>query len=552
MLGILKPARYINSEWNAVHKEWKDSALKVALCFPDIYEIGMSHLGMRILYGVLNKEKDVICERAFAPWDDMEKRIRDRKEMLCSLESSHALKEFDIIGFSLQYEMNYPDILNMLDIGGVPLYSKKRADGDPIVIAGGPCAFNPEPLADFIDVFVIGEAEEVILEIARLVQGSRFKVQGGRGVILKELAKIEGVYVPASRQPPQLLELPDTATPGVAEVEGIRKRIIKDLDSSYFPTDIVVPYIQIVHDRIGIEIMRGCPHECKFCQARKIFHPLRIRSVKRIMEIAEESVRNTGYEEISLLSLSSGDYPHIEELAVKLEEKFKPLGIKISLPSLRVGTFEERKGMDTLKRAGLTFAPEAGSERLRNTLNKKIKDEEIIEKSGIALKSGWRKVKLYFMIGLPGETQEDLDAIIGLVGKIKGRGQACLPPTHLSINPFIPKPHSGFEREGMNSLGAIKEKQAYLGSRLKVLGSRVRGDFHSAEMARIEAALARGDRRIGEVIARAWKKGSRFQAWTEKFNYKLWEEAFQETGIDPDAYLKKKNEDEILPWGFVK
>ncbi|MEK6732814.1 MAG: B12-binding domain-containing radical SAM protein, partial [Candidatus Omnitrophota bacterium] len=237
---------------------------------------------------------------------------------------------------------------------------------------------------------------------------------------------------------------------------------------------------------------------------------------------------------------------------VKLEEKFKPLGIKISLPSLRVGTFEERKGMDTLKRAGLTFAPEAGSERLRNTLNKKIKDEEIIEKSGIALKSGWRKVKLYFMIGLPGETQEDLDAIIGLVGKIKGRGQACLPPTHLSINPFIPKPHSGFEREGMNSLGAIKEKQAYLGSRLKVLGSRVRGDFHSAEMARIEAALARGDRRIGEVIARAWKKGSRFQAWTEKFNYKLWEEAFQETGIDPDAYLKKKNEDEILPWGFVK
>ena len=531
MLDIVKPARYINNEWNAVHKEWKDSALKVALCFPDVYEIGMSHLGMRILYGILNREKDVTCERAFAPWDDMEKRIRDRKEMLCSLESSHALKEFDIIGFSLQYEMNYPDILNMLDIGGVPLYSKKRADGDPIVIAGGPCAFNPEPLADFIDVFVIGEAEEVILEIVHAAQGSRLKAQGKyREDILKEFSKIPGVYVPAFSLQPGAL--------------SVNKRIVKNLDNSYFPTDIIVPYIQIVHDRIGIEIMRGCPHECKFCQACKIFHPLRIRSVKRIMEIAEESVKNTGYEEISLLSLSSGDYPHIEELAVKLEEKFRPLGIKISLPSLRVGTFEERKGMDTLKRAGLTFAPEAGSERLRNTLNKKIKDDEIIGKSSIALKSGWRKVKLYFMIGLPGEISEDLDAIIELVKKIKN--------VNLSISPFIPKPHSDFEREGMNSLEEVKEKQVYLGSRLKALGSRMRVDFHSAEMARIEAVLARGDRRIGEVIAAAWKRGGRFQAWEEKFNYKLWEEAFQETGIDPGAYLKKKNKDEILPWGFIK
>ena len=459
----------------------------------------------------------MICERAFAPWDDMEKRIRDREEMLCSLESSHALKEFDIIGFSLQYEMNYPDILNMLELGGVPLYSKQRADTDPIVIAGGPCAFNPEPLADFIDVFVIGEAEEVILEIVHAAQGSRERM-------LKELSKIDGVYVPNH----------DTI---------INKRIIKNFDTSYFPTDIVVPYIQIVHDRIGIEIMRGCPHECKFCQACKIFHPLRIRSVKRIMEIAEESVKNTGYEEISLLSLSSGDYPHIEELAVKLEEKFRPLGIKISLPSLRVGTFEERKGMDTLKRAGLTFAPEAGSERLRNALNKKIKDDEIIGKSSIALKSGWRKVKLYFMIGLPGEVSEDLDAITELVKKIKN--------VNLSVSPFIPKPHSDFEREGMNSLKEVKEKQVYLGSRLKALGSRVRSNFHSAEMAKVEAVLARGDRRIGEAIARAWKKGSRFQAWEEKFNYKLWEEAFQETGIDPDVYLKKKNKDEILPWGFI-
>jgi len=523
MENILRPGRYINSEWNAVHKEWKDGALKIALSFPDVYEIGMSHLGMKILYGILNREEDVICERVFAPWPDMEKRLRDRKENLCSLESSRPLKEFDIIGFSLQYEMNYPDILNMLDLGGVPLCSKERAAGDPIVIAGGPCAFNPEPLADFIDAFVIGEAEEIILEIAG-------KAAGTRDDALKELAKIDGVYVPALS--PQLSAL------------SVKKCIIKDLDNSYFPTDAVVPYIQIVHDRIGIEIMRGCPHKCKFCQACKIFHPLRIRSVDRIMEIAEESVKNTGYEEISLLSLSSGDYPHIEELAGRLEEKFKPLGVKISLPSLRVSTFEERSGMYTLRRAGLTFAPEAGSERLRRALDKKITDAEIIEKSRIALNSGWRKVKLYFMIGLPGETFEDLDAIAGLAGKIKN--------VNLSVNPFIPKPHSDFEREGMESLETLKEKQKHLCSMLYALCSRAKANFHSPETSRIEAILARGDRRIGKVILKAWEKGLRLQAWTENFNYNLWDHAFQETGVDPDIYLKKKEKNENLPWGFIK
>ena len=516
MIDILRPARYINSEWNAVHKKWNDSALKIALLFPDVYEIGMSHLGMRILYGILNREQDVICERAFAPWPDMEKRLRDKKENLCSLESSHVLKEFDVIGFSLQYEMNYLDILNMLDLGGVPLCSKDRSDNDPVVIAGGPCAFNPEPLADFIDAFVIGEAEEAILEIVKAVKGTR-------NDILKKLAKIDGVYVP--------------------EYSGaIKKRIVKDLDNSFFPTDIIVPYIQIIHDRIGIEIMRGCPHGCKFCQACRIFHPLRIRSVKRIMEIAEESVKSTGYEEISLLSLSSGDYPHIEELAWKLQEKFKPLGVKISLPSLRVGTFEERDGMDTLRRAGLTFAPEAGSERLRHTLNKKIQDAEIIEKSRIALNSGWKKIKLYFMIGLPGETNEDLDAIISLAGKIKN--------VNLSISPFIPKPHSDFEREGMEKLDILKDKKIYLEAKVKA-GKNIRIDFHSSEISRIEAVLTRGDKSIGKVILRAWEKGLRLQAWTEHFNYNLWDQAFQETGIDPESYLKKKEASESLPWEFI-
>ncbi|PIP67708.1 MAG: B12-binding domain-containing radical SAM protein [Candidatus Omnitrophica bacterium CG_4_9_14_0_2_um_filter_42_8] len=546
MIDILKPARYINSEWNAVHKEWDQSALKIALAFPDVYEIGMSHLGMRILYGILNKEKDVICERAFTPWPDMEKRLRDKKENLSSLESGRALKEFDIVGFSLQYEMNYPDVLNILDLGGVSLYSRDRQEGEPIVIAGGPCAFNPEPLADFVDAFVIGEAEEAILEIVSAAKGEGLGVNCRREAVLKKLSKIQGVYVPdhviARPKAEAISEI--ASFPGVARNDMIvSKRIIKDLDNSFFPTDIIVPYIQIIHDRIGIEIMRGCPHQCKFCQACKIFHPLRIRSVKRIMEIAEESVKNTGYEELSLLSLSSGDYPHIEELAWKLEEKFKPLGVKVSLPSLRVGSFEERGGMDTLKRAGLTFAPEAGSERLRHALNKNIQDSEILEKSRAALNAGWKKVKLYFMIGLPGETGEDLDAITNLAGKIKN--------VNLSVSPFIPKPHSDFEREGMEGMEILKEKQKRLSSRLQAKGSRIKANFHSPETARIEGALARGDKNTARVILKAWEKGLRLQAWTEHFNYNLWEQAFQETGIDPENYLKKKEAGEILPWGFI-
>ncbi|MDP2921822.1 MAG: TIGR03960 family B12-binding radical SAM protein [Candidatus Omnitrophota bacterium] len=563
MENILKPARYINSEWNAAHKEWDSAALKVALVFPDIYEIGMSHLGTKILYGILNREKGVVCERVFAPWLDMEKKLRAEGKKLSSLESSRELKDFDIVGFSLQHEMNYADALNALELGGLALYSKERGDNGPIVIAGGPCAFNPEPLADFIDAFVIGEAEESILEIVNAV-----KDRGSKSDILKKLAEIDGVYVPdlsGSRlglrvQPQCPLEQYSSSGHESASQEQsredenaslhghckIKKRVVKDLDKSFFPTDIIVPYIQIVHDRIGIEIMRGCPHACKFCQARKIFHPIRIRSVKRIMEIAEESVKSTGYEEISLLSLSSGDYPHIEELAGKLEERFKPMGVKISLPSLRTGTFEEHEGMATLRRAGLTFAPEAGSERLRHSLNKKISDAEIIEKSRTALKSGWRKVKLYFMIGLPGETPEDLDAIARLAGQIKN--------ANLSVSPFIPKPRSDFEREGMDGLETLKEKQRRLFSAFKSHPSakNIRTDFHSAEMARVEAVLARGDRSVGGAILKAQANGARLQAWTENFNYTLWDKAFQETGIDPEKYLKKKEDAEILPWGFIE
>ena len=529
---VLRPGRYINGEWNAVHKEWTDGMFKVALCFPDIYEIGMSHLGMKIIYGVLNKEKDVLCERVFAPWIDMEKMLRQRKEPILSLEGRKRLKEFDILGFSLQYEMNFTDVLNVLDLGQIPMRASERGEGDPVVIAGGPCCFNPEPLADFIDAFVIGEAEEVVLEIVNSFKASGNKQKVRRDERLRELSKIDGVYMPQYPRPEANLP--------------VKKRIIADLDNSFFPTSPIVPYIQIIHDRISLEVMRGCPNRCKFCQARKIFHPLRIRSVKRLLEIAEESVKNTGYEEISLLSLSTSDYPYLEELIGRLEEMLKGLGVKLSLPSIRAQSFKGGDSGGTVKRAGLTFAPEAGSDRLRERLCKDMTNDEIIQKARLALKSGWRKVKLYFMIGLPDEREEDLDKIVEITSEIQR--------ANLSISPFIPKPHSGFEMEAMEGLDALKAKREYL--RLKFNAQKrnlnLKIDFHNPETSMIEALLSRGDRRTGKVIQRAWQKGARLQAWSEHFDYGLWMSSFEETSVDPEDYLKKKDEGTKVPWSFIE
>ncbi|MFH1478868.1 MAG: TIGR03960 family B12-binding radical SAM protein [Candidatus Omnitrophota bacterium] len=525
MLDVLRPGRYINQEWNSCHKDWNKVSIHMALAFPDIYEIGMSHIGMRILYGILNNQEDVSCERVFAPWRDMEEKLRREEKKLASLETGKPLKEFDIIGFSLQYEMNFTDVLNIIDLGGVPIFSKDRCEDDPIVIAGGHCCFNPGVMSEFIDVFVIGEAEEVILEIVDV-----FRSNDARGSILKELSRLDGVYVPGLKKD---------------KTETVLCRKIKDLDSSFFPVDIVVPYIQIVHDRIGIEIMRGCPHRCKFCQATKIFDPLRIRSVDNILDIASRSIKSTGYEEISLLSLSSGDYPYIDELAMRLEERFKHKGVKISLPSLRVRDFDVKGATSLIKKAGLTFAPEAGSERLRKYLNKKIDTDLIVEKSNLLLKAGWKKVKLYFMIGLPTEDQADLDAIIGLVSKIKS--------VNLSISSFIPKPHSDFEREGMDSLEVLKDKVDYIFRKKIEVNKKniLRIDFHNVEMSRIEAILSRGDEKIGKVVYEVWRKGARLQAWGEYFDHSLWEQGLKENNIDVGSYLNKVKDDAGLSWDFI-
>ena len=525
---ILKPGRYINKEWNSAHKKWSEDILKIALCFPDIYEVGMSHLGLKILYEILNNQEGILCERAFAPWPDMEKAMRDSGEKLFSLESGRQLKDFDIIGFSLQYEMNFSDVLNIMDMGGIPVYSDRRSDNDPLVIAGGPCSFNPAVMSRFIDIFVVGEAEEVILEIIEAVKDYKLKYGIDKGKLLKEISRIDGIYIPT-----------------ISHTSSIKKRIVKDLDGSCFPLRPVVPYIQIVHDRIGIEIMRGCPHRCKFCQACKIFQPLRLRSSERVLEIAEESIRNTGYDEISLLSLSSGDYPNIDELVARLQERFKGKGIKVSLPSLRVKSFHPHSEASIMKRAGLTFAPESGSDILRKKLNKNIENRDIIEKSRLAFKYGWRKVKLYFMVGLPEETERDLDAILELASQV-GRSS-------LSISPFIPKPHSEFEDYEMDALEALIEKQNYLRKKCneRKIGKRIRMNFHSPYMSMIEGVLSRGDSNIGRVVYRVWKQGGRFQAWDEHFDYKLWIECFQAEGIDPKAYLGKPGKSACFPWSFI-
>jgi radical SAM family uncharacterized protein len=535
-----------------VRKEWADDKVKVLLAFPEIYEVGMSYLGLKILYGILNKRDDCLCERVFSPWADFEDILRKNKMDLFSLESRKPMKEFDIIGISLAYELNYTNCLNMLDLGGIPIKTSERGEDDPIVIAGGPACYNPEPMSEFIDAFIIGDGEEVIGEAI-----DAYKRPLSRKTLLKELAKIPGVYVPSLYETmynndgtiksflPREADLPIK----------IKKRVVEDLDKAFYPTDQLVPYIQIVHDRIMLEIMRGCKHACKFCQAGTTYRPRRERSKETVVRIAKEAYSKTGYEAITLLSLSSGDHSHIKEIIEELNSEFKSKGISISVPSLRIEDSLNKLPalVSQVKKSGLTFAPEAGNECLRKAINKNIDMEKLMETLRESYKSGWRRVKLYFMIGLPTEKDEDLESIAKLLYKVsnlKREIDGRDAQVTASINAFVPKPHTPFQWEPMEPIDSLTRKKNVL--RDSVKSKMVEMDFNSFHRGYLEAVFARGDRKLSGVIYESWKKGARFDGWKEHFNFDLWLESFRDNGIDPAFYAsRRRGFDEILPWNFI-
>ena len=561
LLTVRKPGRYVGGEWNAAKKEWTNDLVKVVLAFPDVYEVGMSYLGMKILYGVLNGRDDCLCERAFSPWPDFEEALRKNNMKAFSLESRRPLNEFDIVGFSLAYELDFTNVLNLLDLGGIPVRSSERGDGGPLVIAGGPSCYNPEPMAEFIDLFLIGDGEEAVLEIVEVYKSFRGQGTGDRGQgrkkLLKELAEIKGVYVPSlykvEYNGDKTIKSFSPVGPGVPAV--IEKRTVSDLDAAFYPMRQIVPNIQIVHDRLAIEIMRGCRHACRFCQAAAVYRPCRERSKEKILELAREAYAMTGFDEISLLSLSSGDHSRIRETIEALNEEFGRKAVSISVPSLRIE--DVLKDLPVLiskvKKSGLTFAPEAGSETLRKALNKNIDIGKLFEATSESFKSGWRRVKLYFMIGLPSEKDGDLLDIARLAAeisdlkrKLDGRPAAVTA----SVNAFVPKPHTPFQREAMDPSESLERKKGLLKKSSKPRAVEL--DFHSFEASYLEAVFSRGDRRLAAVIYEAWKSGSRFDGWQEIFNFGAWMKAFEKAAVDPAFYANRRRyPSEVLPWDFI-
>ena len=553
---VQKPAQYLGNEWNVVKKDLSGVDVKLALCFPELYEIGMSHLGFKLIYHLLNERGDIACERVFAPGMDMDRLLRERKLPLFSLESKLPLRDFDIVGFSLAYEMTFTNVLNILDLAGIPLKSSERNSGSPLIIAGGCASFNPEPMSEFMDLFVIGEAEEVIFELVDKYKEFRNKVD--RGKLLKILSGIKGIYVPS------LYEVnynPDGTIKHFRPVEESRplpgglgksappfigKRFIKDLDTAFYPASQIVPYAKIVHDRISLEIMRGCPNGCRFCEARVIGHYKRQRSLSRILELSDRTQRLTGYEELSLLSLSSGDHSEIEELISRLVDKFRSKGVRVSLPSLHIDR-ALKKFPSVLARlgiTGLTFAPEAGSERLRSIIKKDIDIGHLQDAVAELSRAGWKRAKLYFMMGLPGEETEDLNAVTDLIYKLKKVNLT------VSVSAFIPKPHTPFQWSRMQSIEALKNKFFFIKDSIK--SRRIKFDFHDPNLSFLEGILSRGDRRISGAIQSAYKNGAVFDSWTEFFSFERWLDALKESKVDPHFYLyRQRPYEEILPWDHI-
>lgn len=564
LLTIDKPARYIGNELNMVKKDPKDVEIRFAMCFPDVYEIGMSHLGMQILYDMFNKRDDVYCERVFSPWPDLHKIMKEQKIPLFALESQEPLKKFDFIGITIQYEMCYTNILQILDLAQIPLFAKDRTKEDPIIIGGGPCTYNPEPLADFFDLFYIGEGETQYDKLFALYKEAK-KKKWTREEFLRKAAQIPGIYVPSLyevtyKEDGSILEMKPKYEDVPIKVE---KQVVMDLTDAPYPEKPIVPFIKATQDRVVLEIQRGCIRGCRFCQAGMIYRPNREKNIEVLKKHAYEMLKNTGHEEISLSSLSSSDYSELEELVSFLIDNFKEKGVNISLPSLRIDAFslDVMGKVQDIRKSSLTFAPEAGSQRLRDVINKGLTEEVILNGAGMAFEGGWQKVKLYFMLGLPTETTEDMRAIAELANKIavryyeipkEQRNGKC--QITISTSFFVPKPFTPFQWARMydkdNYLGRAKTVNDAVKEQLN--RKSIKYNWHEADVTVLEGIFARGDRRIGQALVKAYEKGCIFDAWSEFFDNSKWLETFEELGIDTDFYtMRERDREEVFPWDFI-